>query len=68
MKLMLSMILLLSVSACVVAPTGGGGNAGGAGKAGGDTAVVCHKGKKTLELPRSAAQAHLDHGDRLGPC
>jgi len=70
MKLMLSMILLLSVSACVVAPTDGSGKAGGSasGKAGGDTAVVCHKGKKTLELPRSAAQAHLDHGDRLGPC
>ena len=69
MKLMLTLILLLSVSACVVAPTGDSGKAGGnAGKAGGDTAVVCHKGKKTLELPRSAAQAHLDHGDRLGPC
>jgi hypothetical protein len=30
--------------------------------------VICHKGKKTLELPRSAAQAHLNHGDRPGPC
>jgi len=64
MKLMLAMIVLLSVSSCVLAPTGGEGG----GKAGGDTAVICHKGKKTLELPRSAAQAHLDHGDRLGPC
>jgi hypothetical protein len=62
MKLMLTLMLLLSVSACALAPTGG------SGKAGGDTAVVCHKGKKTLELPRSAAQAHLDHGDRPGPC
>lgn len=62
MKLMLALILLLSVSACAVAPAGGGG------KAGGDTSVICHKGKKTLELPREAAQAHLDHGDRLGPC
>jgi hypothetical protein len=62
MKLMLTSILLLSVSACVVAPDGG------SGKAGGDTAVVCHKGKKTLELPRDAAKAHLDHGDKLGPC
>ena len=61
MKPVLATILLLSLSACVLAPTGGG-------KAGGDTAVVCHKGKKTLELPRSAAQAHLDHGDRTGPC
>ena len=62
MKLMLVLMLLLSVSACVLAPTGGGG------KAGGDTVVVCHKGKKTLELPRGAAQAHLNHGDRLGRC
>jgi hypothetical protein len=62
MKQIFALTMLLSLSACVVAPTGGGG------KAGGDTAVVCHKGKKTLELPRSAAQAHLNHGDRLGPC
>jgi hypothetical protein len=63
MKSLLTLMLVLSVSACVVAPAGGG-----AGKAGGDTVVVCHKGKKTLELPRGAAQAHLDHGDRPGPC
>jgi hypothetical protein len=62
MKLMVTLILLLSVSACAVAPADSGG------KAGGDTAVVCHKGKKTLELPRDAAKAHLDHGDRVGPC
>jgi len=62
MKPMLTLLLLLSVSACVVPPDGGGG------KAGGDTAVVCHKGKKTLELPRDAVQAHLNHGDRLGSC
>lgn len=62
MKLMLSLIFLLSTSACVVPPAGGGG------KAGGDTVVICHKGKKTLELPRGAAQAHIDHGDRLGRC
>ena len=66
MKPMLALILPILVSACAVAPESGGGQGGG--KAGGDTAVVCHKGKKTLELPRSAAQAHLDHGDKLGPC
>ena len=38
------------------------------GKAGGDTTYVCHKGKKTLELPQEAIDAHLDHGDRIGPC
>ncbi len=65
MKRMLALVLLF-VSGCVVAPDGGGGKSNG--KAGGDTAVVCHKGKKTLELPRGAAQAHLDHGDKLGPC
>lgn len=62
MKLLLASILLLTVSACVVPPPVS------TGKAGGDTEVVCHKGKKTLELPRSAAQAHLNHGDRRGPC
>ena len=62
MKLILTLTLLLSVSACVVAPDGG------SGKAGGDNMVVCHKGKKTLELPSEAAKAHLNHGDRPGPC
>ena len=62
MRLLFASLLLLSVSACVVAPIGGDG------KAGGDTVVVCHKGKKTLELPRSAADAHLGHGDSRGPC
>ena len=62
MKVMFASIILLTLSACVVAPTGGGG------KGSGDTLVICHKGKKTMELPRSAAQAHLNHGDRLGPC
>lgn len=29
---------------------------------------ICHKGKKTLTLPRAAVDAHLGHGDTLGPC
>ena len=28
---------------------------------------ICHKGQ-TLELPEAAIQAHLNHGDTLGPC
>jgi len=35
---------------------------------GGNAVYVCHKGKKTLELPRSAVDAHLAHGDWLGRC
>ena len=35
---------------------------------GGNVVYVCHKGKKTLELPRSAVDAHLAHGDWLGRC
>jgi hypothetical protein len=66
MKQLFALALLIFVGGCVVAPDGGGGKSNG--KAGGDTAVVCHKGKKTLELPRGAAQAHLDHGGKLGPC
>jgi hypothetical protein len=30
--------------------------------------TICHKGRKTLTLPKSAIQAHLDHGDTLGKC
>ena len=29
--------------------------------------TICHKGQ-TLELPEPAVQAHLGHGDTLGPC
>ncbi len=29
--------------------------------------TICHKGK-TLTLPEPAVQAHLGHGDMLGPC
>lgn len=63
MKLILSILTVLLVSACVVVPEDGR-----SGKAGGGTALVCHKGKKTLELPQEAVQAHLGHGDSLGPC
>jgi len=38
-------------------------DAGGAPK----KVSVCHKGQ-TLELPEPAVQAHLGHGDTLGPC
>lgn len=37
-------------------------------KASGDTVLICHKGKKTMELPRSAASAHIGHGDYYGRC
>lgn len=37
-----------------------------------DLVTICHKpgtpAQKTLTLPRSAIQAHLDHGDRLNAC
>lgn len=59
-------VLCLTLSACVYVPFGPRG--GGGGKAGGGTSVVCHKDKKTMELPNESVQAHLDHGDRRGPC
>lgn len=62
MKLMLAVLLVLPIAGCVAVPVSG------SGKAAGETALVCHKGKKTMELPREAVQAHLNHGDRLGPC
>lgn len=62
MKRILAVLLVLPLAGCVVFPVDG------FGKAGGGTALVCHKGKKTMELPREAAHAHLNHGDHLGPC
>lgn len=58
MKAIVAMMLAVLLGACASVGQ----------KAGGDTAFVCHKGKNTLELPREAVQAHLDHGDRLGMC
>ena len=37
-------------------------------KSAGHDVVVCHKGKKTMTLPREALKAHLNHGDDRGPC
>ncbi len=64
MRLSLILTLALLASGCVLVPAGGHGHH----KAGGDTVLVCHKGKQTKELPREAAKAHIDHGDRYGPC
>ena len=36
--------------------------------AGQETVLVCHKGKKTLRVAKPAVDAHLRHGDTLGPC
>lgn len=33
----------------------------------GEKVVMCHNGQ-TIEVAPSAVQAHLDHGDTLGPC
>lgn len=33
-----------------------------------DKVPVCHKNKKTLMLPGNAVDAHLAHGDTMGPC
>lgn len=39
----------------------------GAGPGQNKKVTICHKGQ-TLELPEGAIQAHLNHGDTLGPC
>jgi hypothetical protein len=30
--------------------------------------IVCHDGKKTLTVSNADSFAHLDHGDKPGPC
>jgi hypothetical protein len=65
MRPILLCTLVMLTSACVVVPFPVEDRSG---KAAGGGTLVCHKGKKTLDLPQPAVQAHLDHGDRLGPC
>lgn len=66
MKLILTALIALAISSCtVISANGYSGYGGGAN---GGTVLLCHKGQKTLELPQEAARAHIDHGDRYGPC
>lgn len=30
--------------------------------------TICHKDKETISISVNALQAHLDHGDKIGPC
>jgi hypothetical protein len=55
--------LALAAGACVLIPVPSGG-----GKGGGGDVTLCHKGKKTMTLPREAADGHMGHGDRVGAC
>lgn len=60
MRYLLASLLVLSLAGCELLPVELARPA--------DKNLVCHKGKKTLELPREAVSAHLDHGDYRGPC
>ncbi|MBW8310892.1 MAG: hypothetical protein K0M64_02550 [Rhizobium sp.] len=70
LKVTTSLLLTLGLAACGTFSDGYGyRNSKSAGMAGNDgTVAVCHKGKKTLYLPREAVKAHIDHGDRYGRC
>ncbi len=62
------LLLALTTTACVYFPVDShSGKSGKSGSSGG-TALICHKGKKTMELPQEAANGHIKHGDRYGPC
>ena len=64
MKIPLLVALVLALGACGHIRIADHGH----GHKGGDTVLICHKGKKTMELPRSAAEGHMNHGDRYGRC
>jgi hypothetical protein len=61
MKRLIAFLLVVPLSGCVLLPVDLVGGPPSHG-------LVCHKGKKTLELPREAIGAHLGHGDYRGPC
>jgi hypothetical protein len=60
MRYLLAFLLVLPLSGCELLPVALKGPA--------SKNLVCHKSKKTLELPREAISAHLGHGDYRGPC
>jgi len=60
MKYVLAVLLALPLSACALLPEGLVGPPA--------KSLVCHKGKKTLEVPPEAIKAHLGHGDHRGAC
>ena len=51
-------LLALSLTGCVEYVEPGGGE---------EKVVLCHKGK-SLSVAEPATEAHLRHGDTLGPC
>ncbi len=63
MKLALTLFLTLATSGCAIIYADRY-----IGKGGGDTVVICHNEKYTLEIPRETALEHRDHGDTYGPC
>lgn len=63
MRRLVAVLLAMAMLGCATVPVGGS-----SGKAKAGSTLVCHKGKKTLNLPPEAVQAHLDHGDHLGKC
>lgn len=65
MKTLTAVLLMLALSACATVYPGQSRQGMGQGS---DKVLICHKGKNTLELPTSAAQAHINHGDRYGRC
>jgi hypothetical protein len=73
MKTILLAVLALVLTGCVYGPHrpdyddryGRDHREAGEGQ---ERVLVCHKGKKTMELPASALSGHLNHGDYRGPC
>jgi len=63
MKIVIAAALLLVLAGC-----GHVRHHDGPRHADGNSVLVCHKGKKTLELPADAVDAHLAHGDWVGRC
>lgn len=46
----------------------GDGSGNGSGDGSAQKVTVCHQGRKSLEVPVSSLQQHLNHGDTLGAC
>ena len=60
-------IIVIQVVIDTTPPPGDNGGQENGGSSG-NRVTVCHKGRNTLTISESALNAHLGHGDTMGPC
>ena len=68
-KLSISVLFLLAIVSCTSGDISEDVMSSEALKQDSDKKItICHKDSETISISVNALQAHLDHGDKIGPC